>query len=126
MRAPRDRLSNGRISLRAEANEQRLSLLEHGPLDHGRLLNHELDSPRFRQTGFRGFRKLSKRGAGAVEQHLPADGLGPFPEGRPIDAGNLVVVKLMIEQPSMIKRPVLEKGRTLLVGFDEERYSEIR
>ena len=33
---------------------------------------------------------------------------------------------LMLEQPSMIKRPVLEQGRTLLVGFDEKRYSAIR
>jgi Spx/MgsR family transcriptional regulator len=35
-------------------------------------------------------------------------------------------LKLMLEQPSMIKRPVLERGRTLLVGFDEERYSAVR
>lgn len=33
---------------------------------------------------------------------------------------------LMLEQPSMIKRPVLERGWTLLVGFSEERYSAIR
>ena len=35
-------------------------------------------------------------------------------------------IKLMLEQPSMIKRPVLEQGRTLLVGFTDERYSGIR
>ena len=35
-------------------------------------------------------------------------------------------IKLMLEQPSMIKRPVLERGRTLLVGFTEDRYSAIR
>jgi arsenate reductase (glutaredoxin) len=35
-------------------------------------------------------------------------------------------LKLMLEQPSMIKRPVLEHGRTLLVGFSEERYSALR
>ena len=35
-------------------------------------------------------------------------------------------MKLMLEQPSMIKRPVLEHGRTLVVGFDESRYSAIR
>ena len=29
-------------------------------------------------------------------------------------------VKLMLEQPSMIKRPVLERGKTLLVGFSPE------
>ena len=31
----------------------------------------------------------------------------------------------MLEQPSMIKRPVLEHGENLLVGFDEKRYSAI-
>jgi arsenate reductase (glutaredoxin) len=31
-------------------------------------------------------------------------------------------IKLMIEQPSMIKRPVLETGKTLLVGFKPEDY----
>ncbi len=35
-------------------------------------------------------------------------------------------VKLMLEQPSMIKRPVLEYGRTLLVGFSPEKYSALR
>ena len=35
-------------------------------------------------------------------------------------------LRLMLEQPSMIRRPVLERGRTLLVGFTEERYSAIR
>ena|SRR6187399_2442168 len=33
---------------------------------------------------------------------------------------------LMLAQPSMIKRPVLERGKTLLVGFSAERYSAIR
>jgi arsenate reductase-like glutaredoxin family protein len=32
----------------------------------------------------------------------------------------------MLDEPSMIKRPVLERGKTLLVGFSEERYSAIR
>lgn len=31
-------------------------------------------------------------------------------------------IKLMIEQPSMIKRPVLEGGKRLLVGFKPEDY----
>ena len=35
-------------------------------------------------------------------------------------------LKLMLEQPSMIKRPVLERGRTLLVGFSPEKYSALR
>jgi arsenate reductase len=35
-------------------------------------------------------------------------------------------IELMLEQPSMIKRPVLERGTTLLVGFTPERYSALR
>ncbi len=33
-------------------------------------------------------------------------------------------LKLMMENPSLIKRPVLENGTDLLVGFAPERYSE--
>lgn len=32
--------------------------------------------------------------------------------------------KLMQEQPSIIKRPVVEVGALLLVGFDPQRYQE--
>jgi arsenate reductase len=31
-------------------------------------------------------------------------------------------VALMLAQPSMIKRPVLERGAKLLVGFDPAKY----
>jgi arsenate reductase len=34
-------------------------------------------------------------------------------------------LQLMLDQPSMIKRPVLERGRTLLVGFSPEKYSAL-
>jgi arsenate reductase len=33
-------------------------------------------------------------------------------------------IRLMIEHPSLIKRPVLENGDKLLVGFVPERYAE--
>ena len=32
-------------------------------------------------------------------------------------------IKLMVEQPSMIKRPVLERGSKILVGFSPDKYS---
>lgn len=35
-------------------------------------------------------------------------------------------LKLMLEQPSMIKRPVLARGKTLLVGFSPEKYSALK
>ncbi len=35
-------------------------------------------------------------------------------------------VALMLDQPSMIKRPVLVRGKTLLVGFSPETYSNLK
>jgi len=49
-----------------------------------------------------------------------------LPDEAKQDLDERKAIKLMLEQPSMIKRPVLERGRTLLVGFTEERYSSIR
>ena len=34
-------------------------------------------------------------------------------------------IALMLEQPSMIKRPVLERGKELLVGFASDRYAKL-
>jgi len=34
-------------------------------------------------------------------------------------------IRLMAEQPSLIKRPVLDTGEALYVGFDAERYAGI-
>ena len=34
-------------------------------------------------------------------------------------------VRLMCDQPSVVKRPVIEYGATLVLGFDSQRYSEI-
>jgi arsenate reductase len=56
--------------------------------------------------------------AGTTFRKLPESARDGLTEAR--------AMKLMIEQPSMIKRPVLEQGRTLLVGFDEKRYSAVR
>jgi Spx/MgsR family transcriptional regulator len=35
-------------------------------------------------------------------------------------------IKLMLAQPSIIKRPVLVSGKTLLVGFDEAEYKKLK
>ena len=44
------------------------------------------------------------------------------------DKANLTEAKaiaLMLAQPSMIKRPVLDRGGTLLVGFKPEQYAAV-
>ena len=56
--------------------------------------------------------------AGTTFRKLPDDAKTHIDERK--------AIKLMLEQPSMIKRPVLERGKTLIVGFTEERYSGIR
>jgi arsenate reductase (glutaredoxin) len=47
-----------------------------------------------------------------------------LPDGQKtaLDAGKAMA--LMLAQPSMIKRPVLESGATLLVGFKPELYAD--
>ena len=49
-----------------------------------------------------------------------------LPDEAKADLDERKALKLMLEQPSMIKRPVLERGRTLLVGFSPEKYSALR
>jgi len=56
--------------------------------------------------------------AGTTFRKLPDDAKQDIDEWK--------AIRLMLEQPSMIKRPVLERGKTLIVGFTEERYSGIR
>ena len=34
-------------------------------------------------------------------------------------------IKLMLDQPSLIKRPVLVIGKRILVGFDEKQYESL-
>lgn len=45
-----------------------------------------------------------------------------LPDDRKVDLNERKAIALMLEQPSMIKRPVLEKGAKLLVGFKPADY----
>jgi arsenate reductase (glutaredoxin) len=46
-----------------------------------------------------------------------------LPDAQKVDLTQVRAIKLMLENPSMIKRPVLESGTKLLVGFSPEKYS---
>jgi arsenate reductase len=48
-----------------------------------------------------------------------------LPEDKKINLDEAKAIALMVEQPSMIKRPVLALGAELLVGFKPERYDEV-
>ena len=56
--------------------------------------------------------------AGTTFRKLPDDVKAGVDEAR--------AIRLMLEQPSMIKRPVLERGKTLLVGFSPEKYAALK
>ena len=46
-----------------------------------------------------------------------------LPDADKIDLDEAKAIKLMLANPSMIKRPVLEQGGTLLVGFKPDTYA---
>jgi Spx/MgsR family transcriptional regulator len=46
-----------------------------------------------------------------------------LPDVQKVEMTQVRATKLMLENPSMIKRPVLESGAKLLVGFSPEKYS---
>jgi Spx/MgsR family transcriptional regulator len=53
--------------------------------------------------------------AGTTFRKLPEEAKQQLDERRAIE--------LMLAQPSMIKRPVIEHGKALLVGFDPKKYA---
>ncbi len=48
-----------------------------------------------------------------------------LPDADKKDIDERRAIALMLAQPSMIKRPVLERGRKLLIGFSPEKYSAL-
>ncbi|NJL07549.1 MAG: arsenate reductase [Methylacidiphilales bacterium] len=46
-----------------------------------------------------------------------------LPEAAKADLNEAKAIQLMVEQPSMIKRPVLDAGGKLVVGFQPEVYA---
>jgi Spx/MgsR family transcriptional regulator len=49
-----------------------------------------------------------------------------LPDADKTDLNERKAISLMLEQPSMIKRPVLEIGAQLLIGFKPDSYSQIK
>jgi arsenate reductase len=46
-----------------------------------------------------------------------------LPDADKAGIGEKKAIRLMLAHPSLIKRPILEAGRRLLVGFSPERYA---
>jgi arsenate reductase len=49
-----------------------------------------------------------------------------LPDAAKVNLDERKALALMLAQPSMIKRPVLEHGKTLTVGFSPEKYSALK
>jgi arsenate reductase (glutaredoxin) len=64
-----------------------------------------------------------------LERHVPAVGFADFVsrrspafKERPLPASKREAIDLMLEQPNLIKRPVLVNGPRVLFGFDKDEY----
>ena len=46
----------------------------------------------------------------------------PVFKTRPLPKSKKEAIDLMMEQPNLIKRPILVRGSKVIFGFDKERY----
>ena len=67
-----------------------------------------------------------------LEKHVDADGFlafvstrSPVFKTRPLPASKKEAIALMLDQPNLIKRPVLVLGARAIFGFDKERYATL-
>jgi arsenate reductase-like glutaredoxin family protein len=49
----------------------------------------------------------------------------PVFKQRPLPRSKGEAIELMLEQPNLIKRPVLVRGTRAIFGFDKEQYSQL-
>jgi arsenate reductase-like glutaredoxin family protein len=47
----------------------------------------------------------------------------PVFKQRPLPASKKEAIDLMLEQPNLMKRPILIRGRKAVFGFDKDRYA---
>ena len=50
----------------------------------------------------------------------------PAFKGRPLPSSKEEAIALMLEQPGLIRRPILFKGRTVVFGFDKDAYGKLK
>jgi arsenate reductase len=67
-----------------------------------------------------------------LEQHIDAARVidfvsrrSPVWKERPLPASKKEAIDLMLEQPNLIKRPILVKGPRVLFGFDKAEYEAL-
>ena len=83
------------VNLWLEADQQLAASLQHRPLDHRGLRQHQRQRLRFIQTRLVRIGQFAERRAGAVQQCFPTEFCGPSLEPGAIDADGLVIVKVI-------------------------------
>jgi arsenate reductase-like glutaredoxin family protein len=49
----------------------------------------------------------------------------PVFKARPLPRSKREAIDLMMDQPNLIRRPILVRGSTVIFGFDKSRYLEL-
>ncbi len=67
-----------------------------------------------------------------MEQHIDADRFldfvstrSPVFKERPLPKSKKEAIALMIENPNLIRRPIVIKGSKVIFGFDKEQYDTL-
>ncbi len=50
----------------------------------------------------------------------------PVFKGRPLPRSKKEAIDLMMENPNLIRRPILIKGSKVIFGFDKQQYDKVR
>jgi arsenate reductase-like glutaredoxin family protein len=68
-----------------------------------------------------------------LEQHIDAKDFlrfvstrSPVFKTRPLPTSKKAAIDLMMEQPNLIRRPILVQGTTVTFGFDKEVYAKAK
>ena len=66
-----------------------------------------------------------------LERHIDADRFldfvstrSPVFKSRPLPRSKKEAIDLMMEQPNLIRRPILVRGSKVVFGFDKDKYRE--
>jgi len=68
-----------------------------------------------------------------LERHIDAEHFidfvstrSPVFKQRPLPKSKREAIDLMIENPNLIRRPILIKGSKVIFGFDKEQYQKVK
>ena len=68
-----------------------------------------------------------------LERHIDAEHFidfvstrSPVFKQRPLPKSKREAIDLMIENPNLIRRPILIKGSNVIFGFDKEQYQKVK